>query len=71
MPPEPSSDAKQEQQGRSAMEMPDLSRPKESWRLYKGQAMIDTLIGFVIGVLLVAVPLFLYGFILARVRDKQ
>jgi hypothetical protein len=33
--------------------------------------MIDTLVGFAIGVLLVAVPLFLYGFVSAWVKDKQ
>jgi hypothetical protein len=33
--------------------------------------MIDTFIGFAIGVLLVAVPLFLYGFVSAWVKDKQ
>jgi len=71
VPPATSRQAGANQQGRSAMEVPDLPRPEEPWRLYKGQAMIDTLIGFVIGVLLVAVPLFLYGFISAWVRDKQ
>jgi hypothetical protein len=39
VPLEPSSAEEQEQQWRSTVAMPDLPRPKESWRFYQGEAM--------------------------------
>jgi hypothetical protein len=41
VPPASSGRKWQEQQGRTAVAMPDLPRPQEPWRLYKGEAMTE------------------------------
>jgi hypothetical protein len=48
MPPASSRREGQEQQWRTAVAMPDLPRPKEPWRLYKGEAMkIEEVVTFI------------------------